>query len=276
MKKFTGIIIAIILITSLISCQNSKETELPEGAIPVLSNYPNLSYILPGTYDISKYEDGTWARNGYSTYVTAVDGKLAVMPNHVQGSSSAPYISQSTAYTFENVKGDAGGVYLEGVLTIADPCVGMIHSYSKDKLLVFTTADGNGTIHLFERNEDGTSMTLSEQTISVSGEIYLIYFDWKNMNYDAPKEVYVITSESIVILKTDSFLSTSNVTISSVETIPFQTPEWWQYIRPTSVTMTADGTIFIGEREGVVGIAPDGTIQYYPIDYTKAIYSDSK
>ena len=277
MKKLTSIIIMmIILITSLVSCQNSKETELPEGYIPVLSNYPNLSYILPGTYDTSKHEDGTWARNGYSTHVTAVDGKLAVMPSHIHGSSSAPYVSKSTVYSFENVKGDANGVYIDGTLTIAEPCVGMVHSYSKDTLLVFTTESGNGTIHLFERNEGGTSMTLSEQTISVASEIYLIYFDWKNMNYDAPKEVYVITSESIVILKTESFLNTSGVTLSSVETISFQTPEWWQYIRPTSVTMTADGTIFIGEREGVIGIAPDGTIQYYTIDYTKAIYSDSK
>ena len=277
MKKHTSIIIiTIILITSLVSCQNNKETELPEGATPVLSNYPNLSYILPGTYDTSKYEDGIWARNGYSTYVTAVDGKLAVMPSHTNGSSSAPYVSKSIVYAFETVKGAADGVYIDGTLTINEPCVGMVHSYSKDKLLVFTTENDNGTIHLFERNEGGTSMTLSEQMISVSGEIYLIYFDWKNMNYDAPKEVYVITSESIVILKTDSFLNTSNVPLSSVETITFQTPEWWQYIRPTSVTMTADGTIFIGEREGVIGIAPDGTIQYYPIDYTKAIYSDSK
>ena len=60
MKKLASIIIiAIILITSLVSCQNSKETELPENAVSVLSNYLNPSYIMPGAYDISKYEDGT-------------------------------------------------------------------------------------------------------------------------------------------------------------------------------------------------------------------------
>ena len=100
-KHITILLTLLILMFSLISCQNNKETELPEGAIPVLSNYPNLSYILPGTYDTSKYEDGIWARNGYSTYVTAVDGKLAVMPSHINGSSSAPYVSQSTVYSFE-------------------------------------------------------------------------------------------------------------------------------------------------------------------------------
>ena len=113
MKKLTSIIITIILITSLVSCQSNKETELPMGAIPVLSNYPNLSYILPSAYDTAKFEDGTWARNGYSTYVTTVDGKLAVMPIHVQESSSAPHISQSNAYTFENVKGGFDGVYVD-------------------------------------------------------------------------------------------------------------------------------------------------------------------
>ena len=277
MKKLTSIIIiTIIFITSLVSCQNSKKTELPEGAIPVLSNYPNLSYILPGTYDTSKYEDGTWARYGYSTHVTVVDGKLAVMPSHVQGSSSAPYISQRTAYTFKNVKGDTDGVYLDGVLTIAEPCVGMIHSYSKDKLLVFTTAGDNGTVHLFERKEESASLALSEQTISIEGEIYLVYYDWKNMNADAPEELYVITSENVVILKTDSFLNTSDTSFSSVETIKLQTPDWWQYIRPTNATKTDEGTVFVGEREGVIGIEPDGTIQYYPIDYTKAIYGDIK
>ena len=276
MKKLTSIIITIILITSLVSCQNSKETELPEGSIPVLSNYPNLSYILPGAYDTAKFEDGTWARYGYSTYVTAVGGKLAVMPSHVQESSSAPYISQSNAYTFENVKGGFDGVYVDGVLSIAEPCVGMIHSYAKDKLLVFTTSDDNGTVHLFERKEDGTSLVLSEQTISVGEEIYLVYFDWENMNSDAPEKIYVITSKRVVILKTDSFLNTADASLSSVETVSLQTPDWWQYIRPTNATKTDDGTVFVGEREGVIGISSDGTIQYYPIDYTRAIYGDEK
>ena len=104
-------------------------------------------------------------------------GKLAVMPSHVQGSSSAPYIYQSNTYTFENIKGDTDGVYLDGVLSIVESCIGMVHSYSKDKLLVFTTAGGNGTIHLFEKTENGASLVLSEQTISIDGEIYLVYFD---------------------------------------------------------------------------------------------------
>jgi len=277
MKKLASIIIiAIILITSLVSCQNSKETELPENAVSVLSNYLNLSYIMLGAYDISKYEDGTWARYGYSTYVTAVDGKLAVMPSHVQGSSSAPYISQNNAYTFENVKGGFDGVYVDGVLSIAESCVGMIHSYAKDKLLVFTTSDDNGTVHLFEKTEDSASLVLSEQMISVDGEIYLVYFDWENMNSDAPEKIYVITSNGVVILKTDSFLNIADASLSSVETVSLQTPDWWQYIRPTNATKADDGTVFVGEREGVIGISSDGTIQYYPIDYTRAIYGDEK
>ena len=277
MKKHITILLTLLmLMISLISCQNSKETELPEGAIPVLSNYPNLSYILPSTYDTSKYEDGIWTRNGYSTYVTVIDGKLAVMPNHTNDSSSAPYVSKSTVYTFENVKGDVDGVYIEGALTINKPCVGMVHSYSKDKLLVFTTENGNGIIHLFERNEGSTSFTLSEQTISIDGEIYLVYFDWENMNADAPEELYVITSKNVVILKTNSFLNTADASLSAVETVSLQTPDWWQYIRPTNATKIDDGTVFVGEREGVIGIDPDGSIKYYPIDYTKAIYDSSK
>lgn len=271
MKKITSIIIITIILTiSLVSCQNGKKAEIPDGAVSVLSNYPNMSYITPGAYDVSKFEDGAWAKNGYSTYVTSVDGKLAVMPNHVQGSSGAPYVSQNTSYTFENVKGDADGVYLDGAMIIAEKCVGMIHSYSKDKLLVFTTADDKGSVCLFERKEDGTSLMLSNQTISIDGNIDLIYYDWKNMNSDAPEEVYVITSKGIVILKTDSFLNT-NASISSIEAVSVKTPDWWQYVRPTSATKVSDGTVFVGEREGVIGIESDGTVTYYPIDYSKAM-----
>jgi len=270
MKKLTSIIIiTIILITSFVSCQNNKETELPDGAIPVLSNYPNLTYILPGLYDTSKYEDGIWARYGYSTYVTAVYGKLAIMPSHVHYSSSAPYVSQDIVYSFENVKGDADGIYLDNRMVITEKCVGMIHSYSKEKLLVFTTSNGNGTIHLFEKKEGDTGLVLSEQIISIDGEIYLIYFDWENMNSDAPKEIYVITSKGIVVLKMNSFLNTSDESFSSIENVALEAPEWWQYIRPTNATKIDDGTIFIGEREGVICISTNGEIKYYPIDYSK-------
>ena len=277
MKKHIAILLAlIILMVSLVSCHNGKKSDFPDGAVLVLSNYPNLSYILPGAYDTAKFEDGTWARYGYSTYVTAVGGKLAVMPSHVKGSSSAPYISQNNAYTFENVKGGFDGVYVDGVLSIDESCVGMIHSYAKDKLLVFTTAGGNGTVYLFERKEDGASLAVPKQTISVDGEIYLVYFDWENMNSDAPEKIYVITSKGVMILKTDSFLNTADASLSSVEMVSRQTPDWWQYIRPTNATKTDDGTVFVGEREGVIGISSDGTIQYYPIDYTRAIYGDEK
>lgn len=275
-KIIIAITIVFIMIMALVSCNKSTEENYLDGAIPVLSNYPNLSYLLVGEYDILKYGDGTWARNGYSTYVTEVNGKLAVMPSHVHESSSAPYVYQDMVYSFENVKGDKEGIYLDNRMVVTKKCVGMVHSYSKEKLLVFTTADGNGTIHLFEKKEGDTGLALSEQMIFIDGEIYLIYFDWENMNSDAPKEIYVITSKGVVVLKMNSFLNTSDESFSSIENVAIEAPEWWQYIRPTSATKTDDGTVFVGEREGVIGISSDGTIQYYPIDYTIAICGDEK
>ncbi len=275
MKKYVATLLTLmILMISLTSCRNGEKPQLPDGAVPVLSNYPNLSYILPGAYDLSKYEDGIWARNGYSTYVASVNGNLAVMPNHIYKSSSAPYIAQDIAYAFENVKGDDDGVYLDGELVIDEPCVGMIHSYYRDTLLVFTTADGNSTVHVFDRKNIETSLLLSEQTILIEGKIRLVYYDWKNMHYDAPNEIYVITSENVVILKAERLLNSAEKSLATVEVITLQTPDWWQYVSPTNATQTKDGTVFVGEREGVIGIEPDGTMKYYPIDYSTAIYGD--
>ena len=103
---------------------SSKDVELPEGAVSVLSNYLNISYILPGDYDVQKYEDGTWARYGYSTYVAESNGELVVMPNHSDYSSLAPHISQNVSYTYKDVTGDADGVYIDREVVISERCVG--------------------------------------------------------------------------------------------------------------------------------------------------------
>lgn len=101
MKKLVLIMLSLVLLaTSLVACSKKTEEKLPNGAVPVLSNYPNLEYILPGEYDTSKFEDGTWARYSFATFVTEVDGELAIMSAHTCGSSDAPYISKSEVYIY--------------------------------------------------------------------------------------------------------------------------------------------------------------------------------
>ena len=266
MKKYVAL--ALILITLslfLASCNAKDENELPEGAIPVLSNYLDISYITPGEYDTSKYEDGVWARYGYSTYVCEVNGKLAILPNHSDGSSIGGGVSTQTLYTFDNISGSDNGVYLDENLVIDEKCVGMLPSHSKEKLIAFTTTENYGKAYVFEKNEDG-AFELSNQMIDVEGEVYLIYYNWET-NGDDPEKLYVITSEGVVILDIGDFLHKKNATAVSVRRETLNTPEWWRYMKPTSVAKTDDGTVFVGEREGVIGIFPNGEIKYYPVNY---------
>ena len=274
MKKFILFILSVIVLTaSFAGCSKEPEGTLPDGAIPVLSNYPNLEYILPGEYDdTSKFEDGTWARYGYRTYVAEVDGRLAIMPSHIDGSSVAPYVSKSTVYKFGDISGDDNGVFLGNELIVPEKCVEMVHSYNLNRLLVFTTNDNSGTVHLLSKENENENYILTESKISISGKLLLVYYEWDSMSYDAPKEIYIVTSNGVSILHTDEYLNNERSGFFTIEVEKLDKPECWKYVRPNNAVQTDDGTVWIGEREGVIAINTDGSMAYYPIDYFNAIY----
>lgn len=277
MKKFILIILSVIVLTaSFAGCSKELEETLPEGAIPVLSNYPNLEYILPGEYDTSKFEDGTWARYGYRTYVAEVDGGLAIMPSHIDGSSVAPYVSKSTVYKFGDISGGDNGVFLGNELIVPEKCVGMGHSYNLDRFLVFTTNDNSGTVHLLSKVNETENYILTESKISISGKLLLVYYEWDSMSYDAPKKIYVVTSNGVNILHTDEYLNNGRSDFSTIEVEKLGVPDWWCYMRPINATQTEDGTVWLGEREGVIGINTDNSMEYYPIDYSDAMQEKEK
>ena len=277
MKKFLLILLAsVILIVAFAACGGLAKTSLPNGAIPVLSNYRSLTYLLPGDYDVSKFEDGTWARYKYNTYVACVDGCLAVMPTHTHGSSSDPYVSRNETFAFENVLGCASGVYLNGEKIINEKCIALLHSDLDQKMLVFTTAKDSSCIYELAREDRNQSFALTDNKLSLDSKTHLIYFDWKSPTYSSPSEVYVITAKGVLILDTDDYLNTQSGDFSSMDTTALPTPDWWKYVKPNNATETEDGTVFIGEREGVIGIAPDGTLTYYPIDYLAAMREPSE
>ena len=127
MKKLVLILLSlVVLVTSLVACSKGTEEKLPEGAVPVLSNYSNLEYILPGEYDANKFEDGTWARYGFATLVAEVDGELAIMPAHTCGSSDSPYISKSEVYKFGDISGGDNGVFLGNELLIPEKSIQIV------------------------------------------------------------------------------------------------------------------------------------------------------
>lgn len=273
MKKLVLIMLSLVMLaTSLVACSKETEEKLPDGAVPVLSNYPNLEYILPGEYDTSKFEDGTWARYGFATLVAEVDGELAIMPAHTCGGSDAPYISKSEVYKLGDISGGDRGVFLGDELFIPEKCVGMVHSYNLHRLLIFTTTDKIGTIHVMEKDGESWDYFLTENKITIDGKILLVYYEWNSMFCDGPKKIYVVTSTGVSVLHTDEYLNNGRSEFSSIEVERLVTPEWWKYMRPTNGTQTEDGTVWIGEREGVIAINTDGSMTYYPIDYFDAIF----
>ena len=261
----------VMLATSLVACSKETEEKLPDGAVPVLSNYPNLEYILPGEYATNKFEDGTWARYGFATLVAEVNGELAIMPSHTCGSSDAPYISKSEVYKFGDISGGDNGVFLGDKLLIPEKCLGMVHSYNLNRLLVFTSTDSTGTVHFFSRENENEEYSLTENKITLDGKIFLVFYEWDSMFYDGPKKIYVITSTGVSILHADEYLNNGSSKFSSIEAERLVTPECWKYMRPTNGTQTDDGTVWIGEREGVIAIHTDGSMAYYPIDYFDAM-----
>ena len=279
MKKILFILLIVATIgAALISCgkaSGGEEMVPPSGAVPVLSNYPHLSYIVPGEYDEIKFEDGTWARYGFCTYVTSVNGMLAVMPSHTMGSSAIPSVRKQTVYQYRNLSGGEDGVFLNGELLIDEVCVGLIPSCAGERVMIVTASEGGGRIYAFEYSDGGDICTgvLLDDVIGLGGKPLLFQCFWPNDFYDAPEEIILVTDRSIVVIHADEYLNMYRGTFSTVKVTVRDVPPWWQYIRPTSAVQTEDGTVFIGEREGVIGITADD-ITYYPIDYRAALYGD--
>lgn len=265
MKKTLLIVLVVCLAVVLFAGCGGKhaDTELPEGAVKVAAAYPNLEYIVPGEFEYDLREDPQWHKMGYNTYVAEVNGMLCVLPSHSVGNSTTLYIHKDTQYTFgQSIKGDSSGVYIGGERVSEQHCVGMISDIVYRKALVFTI--DNGVTHVNSVDETG----ISDRGHILQGELQLICCDWDNINADAPKQIYLITDMEILIMDADRYLNYNE----ALDTVTFEAvavPEWWQYIDVTSAVISGDGTLFIGERCGVIGVR-DGIITYYPIDYLSA------
>lgn len=148
----------------------------------------------------------------------------------------------------------------------------MVHSYNLNRLLVFTSTDSAGTVHFFSRENENEDYSLTERKLSLDGKVSLVYYEWDSMFYDGPKKIYVVTSTGVSVLHTDEYLNSGKSDFTSIEVERLVTPECWKYMRPTNGTQTDDGTVWMGEREGVIAIHADGSIAYYPIGYFDAIY----
>ena len=265
MKKTLLIVfIACLTVILLAGCDGENATtELPEGAVKVAAAYPNLEYILPGEFEYDLREDPQWNRMGYNTYVAEVNGMLCVLPEHSIGNSTTLYIYKNTQYRLgQSVEGDRHGVYIGGECVLEQACVGMIADVMQRKALVFTVDNGATYVYSADESEiSGIGHTLG-------GELQLVCCDWDNINANSPKQIYLVTDTEILIMDADKYLNYNE----SLDTVTFESiavPEWWKYIDVTSAAIAGDGTLFIGERCGVIGVR-DGVVTYYPIDYRSA------
>lgn len=263
MKKPLIIVLTVCLVVMSLAGCGGGEPELPEGAVKVAAAYPNLDYIAPGEFEYDLHEDPQWYKMGYNTYVAEVNGMLCVLPSHSVGNSKTLYIQKETQYKFgQSIKGDCNGVYIGDERVSSLPCVGMISDIVYRKALTFTT--DNEVTYVHSVAESG----ISDSCHDLQGKLLLICCDWNNINADAPEQIYLITDKEILIMNADRYLNYNE----ALETVTFETvtvPEWWQYIDITSAVIAGDGTLFIGERCGVIGVR-DGVVTYYPIDYLSA------
>ena len=65
--------------------------------------------------------------------------------------------------------------------------------------------------------------------------------------------------------------SCGNLATATLESVP--APDWWQYIRPNSA-VTVNGTLFIGEKYGIVRVDQKMNFQYYPVTNSNFIDSN--
>ena len=262
--KIKIIVFLLVTVSFLCGCTVGSDTTLPPDAIPVLSNYPNLTYLVPGDFDADLSQDPQWAKHGYSTYVAEVDGKLAVMPDHSDGSSTSPGVEAGQCYYVGDLWGGAKGVFVAGGAVISEPCIGMVTSADGTRVLVFTTADEKSKVHAFEK--EGGGWSVQDDSIVLDGRLHLLFLNWPNANYDPPEKVYLLTDRSIIVIRSqDYLLCRGDFSTISAEALPV--PEWWGMVEPTSAVQI-NQELFVGDRQGIIKfVLENGTATYYPIDY---------
>ena len=268
-KKILLFFIIITTVLCCVSCGKMEEEELPEGAVPVVSSYPNLRYLLPGEFEYHDREDPQWHRYKFNTYVTTVNGSLALLANHAHDSGAVPHVWQSTQYEYGTIVGNSTGVYLKGELVIKQKCVGLLPSFSGDGVLIFTSDDKKGYIYAADWID--SEWQISDETIELDSPILFFYCNWNHENEQPPKEFYTVTEKGFYIFHVGDLLDYWDGDLSSVSQEIVSVPDYWSVIQPTGITQTEDGMIYIGELCGVIGIQlTDKTVIYYPINYFDA------
>ena len=103
----------------------ATEEQLPAGTIKVLSNYPHLSYLVPGEFENDARWDGTFARYDYFVNLTFLNSQLCVLSNLKLGNGHNSGVSTPEQFQVNGILGTEIGVFFNGEKLLDGACVGM-------------------------------------------------------------------------------------------------------------------------------------------------------
>ena len=257
----------------------SDEPSVPQGALEVYSAYPGLQYLMPGEFQLENRPnyDMPW------TNVAVLNGRLSVYGEDRDGEYGQNIVKAGQDFQCFWLRGDSTGVYVfqqstqRERLLVDEYCLGILHA--NNWCLFFTESNGYPNPQLsirgFVADHETENHRVSEPLI-VDGSAYLFAASWTiNYELDTPKVVYLVSDDNFTELRINTSKPMDDQ-LSNITVIEHELPDWWvkaaekRELWFTNMVLMEDGTVYIGERCGVIGVK-DGVFTYYPINYQEAM-----
>lgn len=268
-KKLT----AILLIASTVcfaSCSRNNNA-IPENALSVHYPTEEITYILPGEYPEEYAEDAETMKWGYNVYVSHINGseKLILSGNRNEGLGQTSNTESGIYYRSGEWFGYEGGVYLGSEKVISEECVGMAASWGDgDELLIITNTENNSYVYGAKLTDEKWELD-RESRIELGARTKFIYYDWAYypiMTVSPAETMYVVTENGLVLLSVGEYLDGACRDFSTVKKTAVKTPEYWNYLHPTSA-VELGGKLYIGDKLGIVEFdIGTSAFTYYPVD----------
>ena len=271
MKRTILLIVILALTISLISC-SVKANEIPSNALVVNCPLDEITYLLPGDYPAHKAEDAEALKWGYNVFVSKLnhshDDILVLSGNRNEGLERTSLTYSGTYFKSGEWFGCEEGVFLGSEKIIPEECIGMVASWGNGyAILIITNTEDNSFVYS-ARFVDEEWVLNKEDKIELGAQTKFIYYHWPvypSMTHSPSETMYLITESELVTLAVGEYLDFAE-SFSTVTKVAIKTPEYWQYLSPTSAT-NLNGKLYIGDMFGVVEYDKNTKVfTYYPID----------
>ncbi len=260
-----------------------NEAPIPEGAIPVHSNYPNLQYLIPGAFHSSERTsyDAPW------NHVAVLDGQLSVYGEDYRDERGLNIVKAGVEHNCFRLRGDSTGVYQfneaaqSWEMIIEEYCVGLYHANHWCLILTYSSQKaGHTSVRGFLYDDEADRSYLTEP-LDFEGYAVLSAARWGNFDMDREKVVYAVSGRNFTELRFDPFVpdpESLGKQIRGITVVQHELPEWWvkaeknRDLHFTNMVVMEDGAVYIGEKNGVIGMR-NGVITYYPIRHREVMGS---